>query len=236
MITVVLICLLPGMLPAVALGAALSLRYGRRAAGLVAISILLCSVVIALIARASIVPADYEYNEDQVYPAKEWRKVNLLNKTPSGLEYRPAQGLFVTASQSDVQITGFLPACLDDGDIARYWRDSASGPIRVTSNPRVKLPPPPIPPTHQIAFDIPLQVGDTDILGAPSYAVYESGEVWCSERVVERGQAVGVGVAFAAVLQVLYAMAAGFAWSFVVASILAVGCLEIRFRRMSSSG
>ena len=229
---VALICLLLGTFPAIALGVALSLRYGRRIAVLVATLVLLCSVVIALIARARIDPADYEYNEDQAYPAKEWQIVNLLDENPTGLAYRPTQGLFVNTNRSNIQITGILPVCLDDGELARYWRDSAS--IEATSNPRVKLPPPPTLPSHQITFDIPLQIDDTDILGVSSYAIYENGEVWCSERVVQRGQGPGVGVAFAAGFHILYAMTVGFFGSFTIASILAVGSLEIWYRRTRS--
>ncbi len=225
-----LICLLPGIFPAIPLGVALSLRYGRRIGVLVATLVLLCSVAIALVARARIDPADYEYNEDQTYPAKEWQIVNSLDENPTGLAYRPTEGLFVTINRSNIQITEILPVCLDDGELARRWRDSV--PIEATSNPRVKLPPPPALPSHQITFDIPLQIDDTDILGVSSYAIYDSGEVWCSERVVQRGQAVGVGVAFAAGIHALYVMTVCFLGSFTIASILAVGFLEIWSRRI----
>jgi len=224
------------MFPAIGLGVALSFRYGKRISSLVAVSVLLCSVVVALIARASVDPADYEYNEDQIYPGEEWRKVNSLGEIPTELEYRPTQGLFATTGQSGIQITGVLPACLDDGDIVRYWRSSMSLPIKVTSNPRVKLPPPPTSPLYQITFDIPVQVDNTDILGASSYAVYENGEVWCSERVVQRGQAVGVGVAFAAGFQILYTMVVSFIGSFIIMSVLAIICLELWSRRTSCDG
>ena len=197
---------------------------------------LLCSVVVALIARASVNSADYEYNENQAYPGEEWRKVDLLDDIPTELEYRQTRGLFAITDRSGIQITGVLPACLDDGDIVRRWRNSTSLPIEVTSSPRVELLPPPTSPLHQITFDIPIQAGNTDILGASSYAVYENGEVWCSERVVQRGQAVGVGAAFAAVLQVLHAMAVSFTSSFIIMSVLAIICLELWSRCTSCDG
>ena len=157
----------------------------------------LCGVVVAFVAQIAFEPTVYdEYDEDQAYPAEEWRMVHKLRESPTGLEYRQSKGIVVTTSRTELQITGADPTCLVDGDLARY-REHSSLPIKLTSSPRVQLPSPPKSPLYQLTFDIPIQLDDTDILGASSFAVYENGEVWCSERFLQRGQGVGVAVAFA---------------------------------------
>lgn len=97
----------------------------------------------------------------------------------------------------------------------------------------MQLPSPPRQPLYQVTFDIPIQFSptvDTDILGASSYAVYENGEVWCTERVVQRGQAIALGLAVGAGFQALYNTAIGFLCTFVVVATLAIIWIEITRR------
>lgn len=60
---------------------------------------------------------------------------------------------------------------------------------------------------------------DTVILGASAFAVYNNGEVWCTEREVQRGQMIGLGVAFAAGLRALGYIIGTFLLSFLTAEI-----------------
>jgi hypothetical protein len=204
-------------------------RYGGRWLTLTLIAALLCGIAGARVAQVTYEPPAYAYNEEQVYPAEKWRKILTLSETPTSLEYRQSEGVFVITKQADIQITGVFPMCLVDGELSKY-QGISSPPIEVTSSPRIQLPPPPIPPLYQTTLDIPVQLDDTDILGASSFAVYADGEVWCSERFLMRGQGVGVAVALRESLEVLFriirAFCGGFATMFVVAMIL----LEIRHR------
>ncbi len=232
MIFVVIICLILGLIPTLGFGLILSFRYGIYKPSFAALLVLLCSIVVTLIVRANVDPADYEYNEEQVFPAEAWRKINTLDEIPTRLEYRPDQGLFANNDQHNEQITGVLPACIHGGEITGYWDISKSLPIERTSNPRIQLPPPPTRPLIQTSFDVALQFAtNTDILGASSFAVYENGEVWCTERVVQQGQAIGAGAAAGAGFTVLFTIIANFIKNFIVMCIISIICLELWYRR-----
>lgn len=143
----------------------------------------------------------YEYDEEAVYPAEEWRRVLTISKQLEGFDYHPEQGLFLLTKRGRIQLTETIPGCLRDGGIAISYGNSRSRqPIRDVLWSKIALPQPPGKPLQQIYFDIPIQDRadvDTVILGASGYAVYDNGEVWCTERKVQRGQAVGVALAFA---------------------------------------
>lgn len=231
MIFVVILCLILGIIPTFGLDSFLSFRYGMYKPSFAALLVLLCSIVVALIVRANVDPADYEYNEEQVFPAEAWRKLKILDEIPTELEYRPDQGLLAKNDQRSVQITGELPVCISNGGIAGYWEISRSWPFEETSHPRVHLPPPPESPSLQTSFDVTLQFAtNTDILGASS-AVYENGEVWCTERVVQRGQAIGAGAAAGAGFSILFTIITSFIISFIIISVLSIICLELWYRQ-----
>lgn len=110
-----LVCILPLICLAIGLGLAiLSLRYGIRQTTLVVVLALSCGVIAAVIVRVNFCTDDYEYNEDEAYPAQEWRKIVSLNATPTRLAYRPNEGLFVATNQAESKIADALPACLTD--------------------------------------------------------------------------------------------------------------------------
>lgn len=109
----------------------------------------------------------------------------------------------------------------------------SSLPIEVTSSPRIQLPPPPTPPLYQVTLDIPIQLDDTDILGASSFAAYANGEVWCSERFLLRGQGVGVAVALRESLEILSRIITAFCAGFATTFVMAIVFLEILHRRAS---
>ncbi|MCI0397291.1 MAG: hypothetical protein L0332_30110 [Chloroflexi bacterium] len=71
---------------------------------------------------------------------------------------------------------------------------------------------------------------DTVVLGASSYAVYNNGEVWCTELVVQRGQAVAVGMAAGMSFTILFRMIGGFLIVFVITTVAALLFQEIRRR------
>ena len=231
-----LICSPPAIV--VGLGLILSIRYSIRRIAFALLFSLLFGIAGALAGLAifRLTPYEYEYDETKVYPAEKWRKVSSVSEMPSGFEYRPDEGLFVATSGSKVQITHIPPVCLADGKVALDYRERSSPPpIVMTSNPRAQLPPPPGQPLHQVTFDIPFQLGNTDILGASGYAIYENGEIWCAERWMQRGQAVGVAVAIAPGFQALFDMTIGFEGGGVVAFLVAIAYIEIRLRRSKST-
>lgn len=197
---------------------------------MVVILALFCSIIAAVIIWVNFRPDNYEYDENKVYPAEEWRKIISLNVTPTELVYRPKEGLFVITNQDEVKVADVLPACLTNSRVHQYDKN-LSPPIEVTDNPKVELPPPPQQPLKQITFDIPIQFSptvDTDILGASSYAIYENGEVWCTERVVQRGQAIALGIAVGEGFQISYNTVVGFLGTFVFVIILTVAYIEIK--------
>ncbi len=234
-----LICLSPLMLLAFVVGVvALSPRYGRRQATFVTISALFCSLIatVVVIRQVNFYIDNYEYNEDEIYPAEEWRKVISLNVTPIKLIYRPNKGVFVNTKQGEIQLTDVLPVCVVNGPISRYR--SLTPPIELTSDPKIQLPLPPKQPLDQVILDILIQFNptiDTDILGASSYAVYKNGEVWCTERVVQRGQAIGIGFAAGSGILLLNGSTVSFLGTFVLVIILSVIYLEVRLRIQKKS-
>jgi hypothetical protein len=117
------------------------------------------------------------------------------------------------------------------GQVSQYG--SRSPRIEQTINPRIELPPPPKQPLYQITFDILIQFDpaiDTDILGASSYVVYEIGEVWCTERVLQRGQAIGLGGADGLGPALLFGIIFSFLTTVTLIILLVVVCLEIYSR------
>jgi len=230
-----LLCFLPGIV--VNLGLILPVRYGvRRIAFALLISLLVgIAGAVAGLAIFRLIPYEYEYDEEKVYPAEKWRRISSVSELPSGFEYRPDEGLFVVTPDSKVQITNIPPVCLADGKVALDYRKRSSPlPIVMTSNLRAQLPPPPGRPLYHVTFDVPLQfANNTDILAASGFAAYENGEIWCTERWVQRGVGVGAAIGIAVTAQALGNMIIGFEGSSFVAFLVAIVYLEIRLWRMN---
>jgi hypothetical protein len=143
----------------------------------------------------------------------------------------------VVTQTADIQLTEDVPGCLPDGGIAQFYHRSVSTrPIRETIAPELQLPIPPGTPTHRIFFNVPIQDSaeiDTVILGESGFAAYDNGEVWCTEREVQRGQMIGLGLAFAAGLQSLAYLSLTFFLSLLVVAIGVVAILKF-WRRKST--
>lgn len=114
---VVLVLILGGFL---ALVLWLRSHYGGRWVILTLISALLGGIAGARVAQITFEPPAYIYSEEQVYPAKEWRKIFALSEPPTSLEYRQSEGVFVTTKRADIQIAGAFPTCLVDGELSKY--------------------------------------------------------------------------------------------------------------------
>jgi hypothetical protein len=117
-----------------------------------------------------------------------------------------------------------------------YRERSSSLPIVMTPNLRVQLPPPPGQPLYHVTFDIPLQfANNTDILAVSGFAAYENGEIWCTERLVQRGVGIGAAIGLAVTTLALGNMIMGFEVGCFIAFLAAIVCLEVRLRRSKST-
>ncbi|MFZ0547453.1 MAG: hypothetical protein WAM60_18550 [Candidatus Promineifilaceae bacterium] len=72
---------------------------------------------------------------------------------------------------------------------------------------------------------------DTVILGASAFAAYSNGEVWCTEREVQRGQMIGLGLAFAVGLQALGYIIATFLLSILAVEVGVLVILKFWLRK-----
>jgi hypothetical protein len=158
----------------------------------------------------------------------DWQKVSKLDIPVSELQYRPESGLFALKDNGEIKITGKIPFCSPDGDVA----NSHPNEIEIITTPYVSLPSPPQPAKQKVSFNIHYPV-EADSWAASSFAIYKNGDVWCTERLAQGGQTGAMALGFAAFI-FLYWAAIIFVGSFIVLSILAIVSLEIyRWRKMS---
>jgi len=143
-----------------------------------------------LLAQHYVGNEDRYYDEDKVFLASPWKQIETMEVPVTQFAYRPDEGLFVTTSSGDVLLTTGVSDC--DG---KNWHTRS---LQIQKGARLTLPSPHGNPVATISFHIPLQDEpevDTVVWRATAFAVYENGEVWCTEREVQRGQATGFGAA-----------------------------------------
>jgi hypothetical protein len=201
----------------------LAKRHGNSLAKKVTISILVFSFLVALIAFQLMIRDTAE----NINPALDWQRIGQLEASVSELQYRPEAGLFAFANDHEIKITGKIPFCSSDGDIA----NSHPNEIEVTTTPYINLPLPPQPIKQQVNFNINYPV-EADSWASSSFAVLENGDIWCTERLARGGQTGGTALGFAAFIFLYFAVII-FVGSFVVIMVLAIVTLEI-YRRQKT--
>jgi len=220
----------------VALWLLLARRYGRRPATLALTALALCSFVIAGV-PTGILATQLEKTISDPSPSANWHKVKSLDEMPTGLEYRTGDGLFATTHSGEEKIAEAPPACLLDDLIAQANSTThPSPPAEVTTNPHLDLSPPPGQPAYQVTLNILYPVG-TDEYGSVGFAVYNDGEVWCTEKYGRGGLAGGTafGVAvYGALFFSIILFTAIFIVTAILASIITIVVLEVRHRHMAS--
>jgi hypothetical protein len=200
----------------------LAKRHGNSLAKKVTISIIVFSFLLAFIAFQFLIRDTAE----NINPALGWQRISQLDVPVSKLQYRPEAGLFAFANDREIKITGTIPFCSSDGDIA----NSHPNEIEVITTPYVNLPLPPQPVKQQVNFNIKYPV-EADSWAASSFAVFKNGDVWCTERLARGGQTGGAALGFAAFIFLYFAVII-FVSSFVAVMVLAIVTLEIyRWRK-----
>lgn len=147
-------------------------------------------ILSVLLARFYMGNAERFYDEERVFPAVPWRQIKTIKTPVTQFVYRADKGLFITTSAEDLLLATGVSDC--DGN---NWHSPFQD---IQQGARLTLPPPPGKPIATISFHIPIQNEpevDTIVWGATAFAIYENGEVWCTEREVQRGQSMGAGAA-----------------------------------------
>lgn len=162
---------------------------------------------------------------------EDWQLIKSISKTPVELEYRLTEGVIVRTEDEEVRIGGVTPGC------TREIFDVASDLVaRVVTDERCQicndLALPPSHPKDQLTLEI-VYPKVTERFGAVSYAVYDNGEVWCSERHVHLGMpnlAFAVVPAFDYIALVLFTVGV-FVISFVGGIIVTIIIFEVQRRK-----
>jgi hypothetical protein len=122
---------------------------------------------------------DFHKNEsDYVNPALEWQRIDQLEESASSLVYHPEVGIFAVTESENIQLTMPVPYCSIENQTSEILPEK----IEITDTPYAELPAPPQPFKQQIIFEIRYAV-DYDTLAVSSFALFDNGEVWCTERV-----------------------------------------------------
>jgi hypothetical protein len=204
------------------LGTILAKRHGKSLATKVTIGVVVFSFLAAFITFQVLIRDTAE----NINPALDWQKISQLDVPVSELQYRPKSGLFALADNHEIKITDTIPFCSPDGDVA----NSHPNEIEITTTPYVSLSLPPQPVKQQISFNINYPV-ETDSWAASSFAVFENGDIWCTERLAQGGQTGGAALGFAAFI-FLYLASIIFIGSIVALMIFSIILLEIhRWRK-----
>jgi energy-coupling factor transporter transmembrane protein EcfT len=190
--------------------------------------------IVGAILVLSFLPAGIYYNNgmndfhknqsDYVNPALEWKKIDLLSESASSLEYRPEVGIFAKTDSGETQLTKPVPYCRVENQTLEILPEE----IKITNTPFAELPAPPQSFKQQINFEIQYTV-DNDTLAVSSFALLDSGEVWCTERVF-RGPA-DFPTAVALGMGYLIVATAIFLGSLISLLILTMIVLEVYRRR-----
>jgi hypothetical protein len=208
------------------LAAILAKRYGRSLAAKATIGIVASSFLVAFI-TFQVFNRNLKENTN---PAIDWQRITTLETPVSKVQYRPESGLFATTEDGEIGLTGIIPFCLPEGKVA----GSHPNEVEIATVPYVNLPSPPQAVKQQISFNILYPV-EADASAASSFAVYENGDVWCTERFDQVGQTGAAAFGFTAFF-ILYLAAMIFAGTFVVLLVIVVVGLEIyRWRKRDAS-
>jgi hypothetical protein len=203
----------------------LSKRYGQSLANKLVIGIFGISFLIGFI-TFKIISRDID---DQAFPATEWKQYMKLPQSVKKLEYRPDLGLFAIQETAEVQITDENPFCVSEGQLANLKPRE----IQTSDSQLSELSPPPQSAVHQIDFILSYPI-DADEIGFSSFATFENGEIWCTERYMRGGP--GGFVAIGLLGFVYFVISAlVFLGSLVLSVVIAVISLEI-YRRRNENG
>ena len=208
------------------LGIILAKRHGRSIAIKLTSSIVVLSFLVAFITFQILIRDTAE----NINPAIAWQKIATVDVTASELQYRPKSGLFILTDNSEIKITDTIPFCSPDGDVALSYPNE----IEVTTTPLVSLPVSPQPIKQRVSFNIYYPV-EADAQAASSFALYENGEVWCTERLAQGGPTGAMALGLAGFI-FLYLAFIIFVGSFVLLWILAIITLEIQRWRKKDKG
>lgn len=147
-------------------------------------------ILSVLLARFYVGNIERSYDEESIFPASPWRPIKTINASVTQFVHRGDKGLFLATSIGDLLVTTWVGDC--DGN------NRHTPSLEIQQGARLTLPTPPGNPITTISFHVPIQDEpevDTVVWGATAFAIYENGEVWCTEREVQRGQSMGVGAA-----------------------------------------
>jgi hypothetical protein len=202
----------------------LSKRYGQSLAnklvtGIFGISFLIGFITFKVISRDI---------DEQAFPATEWKQYMKLQQSVKKLEYRPGLGLFAIQETDEVQITEGNPFCVSDGQLANLKPRE----IQTSDSQLSELSHPPQSAVHQINFILSYPI-DADEIGFSSFAAFENGEIWCTERYMRGGPGGAVAIGFLGFAYLMIS-ASVFTGSLILLLISSVISLEIRRRRQDN--
>ncbi|GEM_PF-2235365 len=205
-------------------------RYKSSKAKIIVSAVFALSVLLASTYYKNGMDDFHKNQKDYVNPALEWQKIELLSESVLNLIYRPNVGVFAITDSGEVQLTKPVPYCSIENQTAEILPEE----IEITDTPYAELPAPPQPFQQQIIFEIRYAV-DYDTLAVSSFALFDNGEVWCTERVF-RGPAdfptaVAIGMGY------LITAVAIFLGSLIALLLLILIILEIyRWRKEKMQG
>ncbi len=198
-----------------------SKRYGKSlatkvVAGIFGISLLIAIVTFEIISRNI---------SEQAFPAMEWQQYLDTQQSITKLEYHSSLGLFAIEDNNKVKITDKNPFCVTGGQL------SALTPIEIEILEILpsELPLPPQTAVHQINFILHYPI-EADEIAFSSFAVFQNGEVWCTERYMRGGFGGAVAIGFLGFAYFVIS-ALVFLGSLILSVVVAVISLEIYRRR-----
>lgn len=201
-----------------------SKRYERTLVTKLVTVILGISFLIA-VATFRIISKDID---KQTYSNTEWQHMKT-QQSITKLEYRPDAGLFAIKGIDEFKIAGKNPFCVNDGQLSGLKPRE----IEIADTLPSELSSPPQATTQQINFILRYPI-DADEIGFSSFAVFENGEIWCTERYMRGGLGGGVAVGVLGfVFLVISALV--FVGSFILLLTISIISLEIHRRRQDSS-
>ncbi|CAG0996712.1 hypothetical protein ANAEL_02639 [Anaerolineales bacterium] len=162
---------------------------------------------------------------DQAFPATKWQQHMKLQQSIEQLEYRPGLGLYAIHGTNEVRVTAENPFCVSNGQLASLEPRE----IQIADSELSELSPPPQTPILQIDFILLYPIA-ADEIGFSSFAVFENGEILCTERYMRGGLGGGVAVGFLIFIYMVVS-ALVFAGSLILLLVISVVSLEIRRQR-----
>jgi len=174
------------------------------------------SFILALLPLLSL----YKGIDEDMNLRASWERVNGIQGPVSDMHYKPNIGLYAIMDNKVIKITNEIPLCSDN-------RQSYINPtdIEITSNPRVNIPIPSNSVKQQISFNLIHPTGE-DSYGSSSFAIYDNGELWCTEKFEGGGMADGMYLA-GLLIAILMLSSFAFVSSFIFLSIVVIIILKI---------